>query len=177
MPPANCAVFGCTESSSKDRRTSLDQPDSNRTVSSTVPSTSTSDSVPFHIAALFNAAETFEAPLFKSCDLKYHSIPTGEVGLKWKVAGGRDPSAYTKNATICSKHFEKSQYNLELLQKRQYKCEGIRILKQDAVPSLHLPKTRTPTQSQVSRKRRMESKRYMLYKIISVINTHIKFKT
>jgi len=143
-----CSVYLCDESSVKtgrDSETSLVQ-------------SPTGLELQDQIANKFRKSHSFEAPLCEAPFLKYYIIPDGEIGLQWKVAGGRQLAAYPVGAFMCSKHFAKEQYKVELLEKRHYRMQGIRILRDNAVPTLQLPKKRPRTENQNSRQIRLEAR-------------------
>jgi hypothetical protein len=112
---------------------------------------------------LFEAAEGHEAPL-TGPNTKYYFFPIDKVTrMQWTHLCGRDKKFVTRSSAICSRHFPKSQYNLALLAKNNFKMRGVDVLLPSAVPSISLPLQPNKTESQIERdcratKRKIENR-------------------
>ncbi|KAJ8914789.1 hypothetical protein NQ315_014531 [Exocentrus adspersus] len=74
-------------------------------------------------------------------DIKFFHFPKDEtLCKKWLLATKREDKFNLKTACICSKHFQDTDYKLNLQHELlNYKPKRYRGLKDDAVPSLNLP--------------------------------------
>lgn len=155
----NCAVYGCFESTTKrvgeGAICDLHQGTEDHQSIELQPPVETNIQV---IRDFFETSEDFEAPLKKKPFIKFYGVPKGKLGETWKLAGGRAPEEYGKNSTFCSKHFEKKAYKMNMLKTRGYNLKGIRILRDDATPTLCLPKKRTRTVNQQNREKRLSKR-------------------
>ncbi|KAK9721053.1 THAP domain [Popillia japonica] len=79
----------------------------------------------------------------KGSNIRYYRFPKDEALTKqWIAACQREDVINTKNACICSTHFEASCFETSFKQKLSYfASKNWRDLKSDAVPTLHLGKT------------------------------------
>lgn len=149
MPPMpSCIVYECHESSSKKTRKKKNDPNH-------------AEEEP-DLGEVFRKLFAEEEVPLKGVHTKFYSIPdNSEENIKWKIAGGRVFSAYTGNARFCSNHFDKSQYDIDLLEHHEYRIRpGMRILKKGALPNKNLPRNPKPkTESQTARDSRMQRKR------------------
>lgn len=155
-----CAVFGCFESTSKEKRSNREEGNGEECAKDGDAAFRASEEYWIGIATQFNNSEPFEKPLCISPFIKYFAILKSELGKRWKIAGGRAVEDYTIHATFCSKHFTKDLFQIDLLEKRKFILKpGVRILKDDAIPTLHLPGSRPRLPSQLDREKRMSQKR------------------
>ncbi|KAL1489715.1 hypothetical protein ABEB36_013651 [Hypothenemus hampei] len=99
----------------------------------------------------------------KNSGVRYFGFPTEENFAKqWVKACYRRDKINVKNARVCSIHFSEDCFEIPLRQRLlNYQTTNSRVLKFDAVPTLHLPKT--PVQKEVSlRSLRMAKKKQIL---------------
>lgn len=77
----------------------------------------------------------------KGTDLKYYTFPKNEdLARQWMQACRRKDKVNPKRARICSIHFKKECFFENLQHKMlQYSPKNFRNLKDDAIPTLHLP--------------------------------------
>jgi hypothetical protein len=113
------------------------------------------------IKLLFSQCCIHDAPLI-GAHLKYFKFPNDvKTRNKWIELCGRLKKDIGPNSCLCSEHFPKNAYNMQLLVKHNFKLKGLRLLKSDALPSLKL-NTKSPktlSKSQLEREKRMTKKR------------------
>lgn len=94
----------------------------------------------------------------KDSVIRFYTFPVvGEFQAKWIVACRRSDKLNMKNATICSEHFEDDCFFTPLRHSLlKYSPRSFRNLKSDAVPTRKLPASRGPSETKVSRNKRLE---------------------
>ncbi|XP_068201673.1 THAP domain-containing protein 1-like [Palaemon carinicauda] len=110
----------------------------------------------------------------KDSGVKYFRFPKDELIKQWKNACRRADSINHKNAVICSDHFAVNDY-VDDMKSRLLNCEissNKRTLKNDAVPSLHLPNGVLITSSSIAREGRVKKRndRRIVQELCQMIN-------
>lgn len=93
----------------------------------------------------------------KDVNIMFFRFPLSDNNLlnAWRKACCRDDNFNTKNARICSRHFDSSDYARNLQQEYLgYTTKSCRKLKPEAVPSKNIPKANVMNDASVARYQR-----------------------
>lgn len=95
--------------------------------------------------AVFGCSKDNQSKDFKENPVKFYTFPKeGIIRKQWVLACCRNDKFNADNARICSRHFTESDFERNLQHELlNYTTKSGPKLKEDAVPSLDLPKNKT----------------------------------
>lgn len=98
----------------------------------------------------------------KGTDIKYFRFPKDrEISHKWLAACWRADKVNLRNATVCSIHFEPDSFEIPLkCQLLNYLPKTVRLLRDNAVPTLNLPGKPHKVKSSSERSLRMAKRKH-----------------
>lgn len=117
------------------------------------------------VATCHNTHRTKESTVTKLVP-SFHKFPNGDLGKIWRQLCKRRDVIQLDNAVVCSDHFREQDYQRNL--KRELLGLPIpKLLKANAIPSLHIPGKPTASSSDREERQSRRDNKILVNKILS----------